>query len=105
MHNSVSACYEARIRGLQAFLCSNACEPLSPGAARIPIMASASCGWHSGRQCRQQRRHARRAAGGRRGCAGGHEISMQGEVQMKCIFCEHVRQGGRCGCAVGYKGN
>lgn len=46
MHDSVSACYEARIRSLQAFL-SNACEPPSPGAARVPVMASASCGWHS----------------------------------------------------------
>lgn len=47
MHDSVSACYEARIRSLQAFLCSNACEPPAPGAARVPVMASASCGWHS----------------------------------------------------------
>ena len=47
MHDSVSACYEARIRSLQALLCSNACEPPSPGAARAPVTASASCGWHS----------------------------------------------------------
>ena len=48
MHDSLSACYEARIRGLQATLCASACvEPPSPAAMRKQPSAHVACGWHS----------------------------------------------------------
>ena len=48
MHDSLSACYEARIRGLQATLCASACvKPPSPVALRKQPSAQVACGWHS----------------------------------------------------------
>ena len=48
MHDNLSACYEARIRGLQATLCAGACaEPPSPVALRKQPSAHVACGWHS----------------------------------------------------------
>lgn len=48
MHDNLSACYEARIRGLQATLCASACvEPPSPAALRKQPSSHMACGWHS----------------------------------------------------------